>query len=468
MSDKKAKDLLKKLEYEPKHAADSMSKSDWKKVESLREDYKKYLTACKTEREAADYMADLAKNAGYVEVTPDAEGGRLFQVYRNKTFMAAIIGEKSVEEGVNLVISHIDAPRLDLKQRPMYESCNLALAKTHYYGGIKKYQWVTRPLALHGIAFTRDGNAVPLVIGEKPDDPVLTVLDLLPHLAKKAQYGKKIEEAIVAEKLNVVFGGMPYGESKEKNRFKANLLSILHRDYDLTEEDLVSAELEIVPAGEARDVGLDRGFIGAYGQDDRICAYTSFAALLDSEKQGRTQVIACMDKEEIGSYGNTGAQGRFLLDFLGELLAREGKTDERAIRRAMANSLVLSGDVTAAVDPDWQEVHEKRNAAFTGFGLVLTKFTGSRGKAGASDASAEFLSRIRNLFNDTDVAWQPAEMGKVDEGGGGTVAHYVAAHGAEVLDCGPALLSMHSPMEIVHILDFYMTYKGYKAFLEKV
>lgn len=462
----KAKDLEKKLATSDVHACDVMTAKDWEIAEEIRERYKDFLSNCKTEREAARYLVDAAEKKGFTDVAEGAKGGKYFTLYKNKVAAFAVPGKVSVEQGVNMIITHLDSPRLDLKQKPLYEDCNIAMGKTHYYGGIKKYQWVTRPLALHGVAITEKGKKVEITIGEKASDPVFTVLDLLPHLSHKAQYGKKIEEAILGEKLNIVLGGLPYGEKKDKRRFKLTVLNILNEKYGLVEQDLVSAELEVVPAGPARDVGLDRAFIGAYGQDDRVCSYAGVEALFHSKPAKRAQVVICVDKEEIGSYGNTGAYARVVLDFLGSLLELEGKTDERSIRRAMANSNVLSGDVSAAVNPDWQEVHEKNNAAFAGQGIVMTKFTGSKGKSGANDANAEFIGLMRSLWNKHKVVWQYAELGKVDEGGGGTVALYLARHGAEVMDAGTGVLAMHSPFELVHVADFYMTFKAYKVFLD--
>jgi aspartyl aminopeptidase len=466
-SESKAKELSKKLERKSTHVWDALSTVDKKKLEALREDYKTFLSDSKTEREAATDLIQRAAAAGFKPVGPKTKSKKLYRLYKNKVVGFATLGKRSVADGVNMIIAHIDAPRLDLKQSPLYEDTNIALGKTHYYGGIKKYQWVTRPLALHGVAITSKGKSVPIVIGESDDDPVLTVLDLLPHLAKKAQYGKKLPDIVTGEKLNVVLGGIPYGAEGDKNRFKLTVLEILNKKYGLVEEDLISAEFEVVPAGPARDVGLDRAFIGGYGHDDRVNSFASFAALLEAKPGDKAQVVICVDKEEIGSYGNTGAGARFVLDFIGDLLEAEGVTGERAIRRAMAESKILSGDVTASINPDWQQVHEKMNAAFTGHGFVLTKFTGSGGKGGASDCSAEFVGEIRNLMNKNKIVWQAAELGKVDEGGGGTVAHYLARHGADVLDAGAPVLAMHSPFELVHVGDFYMTFKAYKVFLEK-
>lgn len=462
----KAKELEKQLAFKPKHVFDVLSKNESTQLEQIREDYKNFLTECKTERKAADDIERRAKEAGFVPFTSRGNSRRFYHKYRNKVIGLAASGKKSIEEGANIIISHLDSPRLDLKQRPIYEDNNLALAKTHYYGGIKKYQWVARPLALHGVVVNSDGKVLEISIGEQEGDPVFTVLDLLPHLARKAQYGKKIEDAVIGEKLNIVIGGTPYGEPKDKRRFRLAVLQNLNDRYGLVEQDLVSAEFEVVPAGSAKDVGLDRAFIGGYGHDDRVCSFTSVTALLKAKATDRTQVVFCVDKEEIGSFGNTGARARFVMDFIGELLELENKDGERAIRRALANSKVISADVAPAVNPDWKEVHDKWNAALAGHGIVVMKFTGSRGKSGASDANAEYVGELRNLWNRHKVLWQSAELGKVDEGGGGTVAHMLARYGADVLDAGPAVLSMHSPFELVHVGDVYMACKAYRAFLE--
>jgi aspartyl aminopeptidase len=465
---KTAKEVQKLLARKTHHVMDRLSGSEKKKMESLREGYKSFLSQCKTERESAAHIEKRAIAAGFKPASGKSKSKKFYSVYENKVIGLGVLGTESVEQGVNMVISHIDAPRLDLKGNPVYEDCNLALGKTHYYGGIKKYQWVSRPLAMHGVVILGNGSKIEVNIGESDDDPVFTILDLLPHLAKKAQYPKKLEEIVTGEKLNIVMGGIPYGtDAKGKNRIKLTVLDILNTKYGMVEEDLISAELEIVPAGKARDVGLDRAFIGGYGQDDRICAFTSASAIFETKPGKRAQVVLCVDKEEIGSFGSTGAGARVVLDFIGELLEKEGKTSERAIRRAMANSKILSADVNAAVNPDWQQVHDKRNAALTGHGICLSKFTGSRGKSGSSDASAEFVGEIRNLFNKHKVVWQAGELGKVDEGGGGTVALHLAKHGAQVLDAGVALLAMHSPMEIAHVGDLYSAFKAYKVFMEK-
>jgi len=470
MAKSKAYEQAKKnLAREIPLAYDAFSAAQKKSIEPFCDDYRHFLDVAKTERLAVVEIERLANQAGFQPLTAKAKGDKFLLTYRGKAAGLAVLGKESVEQGVNLVVSHIDSPRLDLKPNPLYEECNIALLKTHYYGGIRKYQWVTIPLAMYGVVVDKNGKMVEIAIGDDPADPCFTVLDLLPHLAANSQGTKKLNEAIPGEKLNVVIGGRPLGKAEDgKDRIKLNVLKLLHEKYGLIEEDFVSAELEIVPAGFARNVGLDGAFIGAYGHDDRVCAYTSLRALLDLEaKPQRTAVCFFMDKEEIGSTGNTGAEGRFLLDFLGELLAREGKDNERAIRRALANSQVLSADVNAAIDPDHQGVHDKHNAAVIGSGICLTKYTGVRGKAGSSDAHAEFIGKIRTILNAAKAPWQTGELGKVDEGGGGTVALFFARYGADVLDAGPALLAMHSPFELAHKDDVFSAYLCYKAFFAK-
>jgi aspartyl aminopeptidase len=361
----------------------------------------------------------------------------------------------------------MDSPRLDLKQNPLYEEMDLALMKTHYYGGIKKYHWLARPLAIHGVVMLKNGTSLPIVMGEKDSDPVFCISDLLPHLAK-AQATKKLSEAFEGEKLNILVGSLPIGDSKIKERFKLAILKTLNEQYGMTEEDFVSSEIEVVPSGPARDIGLDRSLIGAYGQDDRACVFTSLEALFATEKPRQNAVCLFFDKEEIGSEGNTGAKSRFFEDFVSDILEIEGiQSNERMLRKILFNSLMLSGDVNAGIEPDYQDVHEKRNAAKLGYGVCVTKFTGTGGKSGSSDASAEYMSIIRSTFNDNHIIWQTGELGKIDQGGGGTISKFLAIYGMDIIDCGPALLSMHSPFEISSKADIYMTYKAYNAFYKE-
>lgn len=431
--------------------------------------YKHFLDHAKTEREAVAYIKEKAIQKGFqpVDVASDirAASGRFFKIFRNKVIGLAVIGNQPVSTGSHIIASHVDSPRLDLKQNPLYEELDLALLKTHYYGGIRKYQWLARPLALHGKVITGSGDALDIIIGESEDDPVFTVSDLLPHLAAKIQGKKNIADAFEAEKLNLLSGSIPLGCDEIKDRFKLKVLEYLFETYGMTEEGFVSAEFEAVPAGRARDIGFDRSLIGAYGQDDRICAFASLEALLSLSGNQHTAVALYYDKEEIGSEGNTGAQSRFLEEFVSDLLIRSGRdASERNLRKTLMNSIALSADVNAAMDPDYQEVHEKRNAARMGYGICLTKFTGSGGKRGANDTSAEYVGAIRKLFNDNRIVWQTGELGKVDEGGGGTIAKFLATYGMEIVDCGPALLSMHSPFEVASKGDLLETFKAYSAF----
>ncbi|RPH90373.1 MAG: aminopeptidase, partial [Desulfobacteraceae bacterium] len=391
---------------------------------------------------------------------------RVFQTFKDKVLALAVLGKEPLAAGLRLIASHIDAPRLDLKQRPLYEEVDLAFFKTHYYGGIKKYQWLARPLALHGTVIKSNGEKIDLVIGEKPDDPVFTVSDLLPHLARKVQMEKKLSEAIEGEKLNILLGSLPLGPQEGKDRFRLAVMKILYDRFGMVEEDLISAELEAVPAEPARDVGLDRGIVGAYGQDDRVSAFCSLRAGLEVPPAKKNILLLFFDKEEIGSEGNTSARAQIIESFLERLFfLKKEPFSRKVLVRTLAETRALSADVAGALDPDYQEVHEKRNAPRLGYGLCLTKFTGSGGKYGSSDAHAEYLFWVRSLFNHQEVIWQTGELGKVDEGGGGTIAKFLAALGMDILDCGTPVLSMHSPFELVSKADLYMTYKGYKAFL---
>lgn len=428
--------------------------------------YLSFLNMVKTEREAVDFISRAALSRGFEpleQVTSISPGQKLLIRSKGKVCGLAIIGE-DLEAGFNLVASHIDSPRLDLKPRPLYEMDGLALFKTHYYGGIKKYQWLALPLALHGIVVKKDGSVVNIVLGEANDDFTFTITDLLPHLAKD-QMDKKMSEAIKGEDLNIIVGSRP-GHS-EKDPIKQQIAELIKEQYGLEEDDFVSAELQLVPALAAREIGLDRSMIGAYGQDDRICAYTSMIAALEVEKPTRTALSLFVDKEEIGSTGNTGLQSLIIENITAEILHKAGKSDYYTVRKALAGSSALSADVNAAIDPNYPEVFEKMNCSFLGQGIALSKYTGSRGKYDSNDANPEFLAKIRKLLDDRQVVWQVGELGKVDLGGGGTVAQYMARYGMEVLDCGVALLGMHSPFEVASKADVYMAYRTYKAFLQE-
>ncbi len=458
---------LEELMWKRRPVWDVVTDEEKKLIMRFAESYREFLSTHKTEREVVKFALEEAGKAGF---KPIEEGGdKVIIVNRHKAAAVVKIGKKPVREGVRIVAAHIDVPRIDVKQNPLYESTasSTALLDLHYYGGIKKYQWVARPLAIHGVVVKQDGRVVELNIGDNPGDPVFTIEDLLPHLAHKAQYGKKIDDAVPGEKLDLIVGSIPLPDDKEaKNRLKLFVLKLLDEKFGIREEDFMSAELEVVPAGPAYDVGIDSSMIGGYGHDDRICAYTALKAVIDAESPEWTSIALLFDKEEIGSDGNTGAQSRFTEHVIARLLDLQGELDYRNLMDALIGSQALSADVTAAVDPMWKEVHDTKNAAVLGYGLPIMKYTGRGGKYSANDAHAEFVALVRRIFNENGVIWQPAGLGKVDEGGGGTVAKFLAKYGMDVIDAGPALLSMHSPFEIASKADLWMAYKAYKAFFE--
>ncbi len=461
--EKEFKKLQEKLLYKSPHVWDKLDPDEKKALETLAQDYRNFISQAKTERECAEEICKLLEKRGF---HPESTT-RFYKVFRNKLVVAVVAGRKPLNEGIRLIASHIDSPRLDLKLHPLFEEYEMAYFKTHYYGGIKKYHWVAMPLALHGVVVKEDGEVMKIVIGEDPEDPVLTICDLLPHLARKVQGEKKLREAIPGEKLNVLVGGLPLPDSEEKERVKLAILQLLNARYGLVEEDFISAELEIVPAGQAREVGLDRAFIGGYGQDDRICAFTSLAAILNLEAPLYTSIALFLDKEEIGSDGNTGAKSRILEKIYFDLLKIfRASVSADMVLEMFLGTRAISADVTAGIDPFYQEVHEKLNDAKMGHGVVVTKYTGHGGKYAANDAHAEYVGWLRRVLNRARVIWQAASFGKVDEGGGGTVAKYLAYHGMDIIDMGPPLLSMHSPFEVCHKGDLYMTYRAYKAFFE--
>ncbi|MCD6461927.1 MAG: aminopeptidase [Thermoplasmata archaeon] len=449
----------------------TMSKTERKKAFSFAEGYKEFMSRVKTEREAVDYIKAEAEKHGfkpYEEIRRATPGTRFYITHKGKAAALVVMGKRDPLEGVRIVGAHIDSPRLDLKQNPLYEDgdTNLALFKTHYYGGIKKYQWANIPLALHGVAYTKDGKKVEIAIGEEPGDPVFTVCDLLPHLARGEQAKRTMPQVIKGEELNILVGSMPVDDEEVKNQVKMWVLDYLNREYGLVEEDLTSAEIEAVPAGPARDVGFDRSMVGSYGQDDRISAYTALEAIFEVEKPEYTAVAMFFDKEEVGSDGTTGAQSRLPEQVVGDILAlKHPEYRYSHLRKALMNSKVLSADVNAGVNPTFKSVHEISNASRMGYGVVITKFTGSGGKYSANDATAEFATEIRLLFNKHKIPWQLGELGKVDEGGGGTIAKFLSKYNMDVIDCGAALLSMHSPFEISSKADLYYTYLAYKVFL---
>ncbi len=454
--------------FKPRLVWDALSPRERKEVHWFAENYKEFLNRAKTEREAVSEIERRARERGFQPLDNAAPHDRCYKAHRNKAIGLAVMGKRPLREGIKILVSHLDAPRLDLKQNPLYEEVDLAMCKTHYYGGIKKYQWVCRPLALHGKIIRGDGSELDLTTGESDSDPVFTIADLLPHLAHKTQYEKKLNEAIVGEKLNVLAGSIPDPDTKAQERVKLQILSYLYKKYKLVEEDFISAEIELVPAGKARDIGWDMSLIGAYGQDDRVCAYASLDAICRISTPRTTALALFLDKEEIGSEGNTGAKSRFLEEMVASLLRSRGeKVEDTVLRETLMNAHAISADVNAAMDPDYQEVHEKRNAARLGYGVCISKFSGSGGKYASSDANAEYVGIIRRLFNRHGVVWQTGELGKVDEGGGGTVAKFLAGYGMEIIDCGTALLSMHSPFEIASKADVFMTGKAYRVFLSE-
>ena len=465
MSDE-IKELKKKLLSTKKNGYDVLSKEELTNMETYCDSYKAFLDAGKTERLCAREAIRLAEEAGYRPYRREMEvksGDKLYVCNRGKAVLLAHIGEKPLSEGAQIAAAHIDAPRLDLKPNPLYEDAELAFFKTHYYGGIRKYQWVALPLELHGVVAMKDGSSVTVNIGADEGDPKLVITDLLPHLGAE-QSKKPLGSAVPAETLNLLLGSRPIGEEEDSGRVKLAVMKLLNEKYGITEDDFNSAELEAVPAANACDVGLDRSMIGAYGHDDRVCAYASLKALLDLEKTpAKTAVCVLADKEEIGSDGVTGMQSAAFDTFMEDLCAAQGV----ALRVCYEKSFCLSADVTAAYDPDFAEVYEKRNSAFLNRGVGLCKYTGARGKSGASDADAETIAYIRRIFDDAGVVWQIAELGKVDAGGGGTVAMYMANRNITTLDAGVPVLSMHAPFETVAKLDCYETYKGVKAVYEE-
>jgi aspartyl aminopeptidase len=466
LSKKELKQLKEQLFYKPKLVWDELSETEKSEVFQLGERYKNFLTRAKTEREAVVEIVSTARKHGFIDINEAEKGSRkVYAVNRGKGVALAVLGALSPAQGLRIVASHIDCPRLDLKQHPIYEDLDLVLLKTHYYGGIKKYQWVARPLAIHGKVILKNGKHIELRLGEENQDPVFTINDLLPHLARNVQYEKKLPEAIVGEKLNVLIGAIPHPAKEAEQRFKTAILAYLRDTYGIVESDLMTSELEVVPAGPARDLGFDRSMVGGYGQDDRACAFSSLEAICSLKNPRWTGLALFMDKEEIGSEGATSARSRFLADFLSDLFKLGGlEPREAAIRKALFLTKAISADVNGAMDPDYQEVHEKRNASLIGYGVSLCKFTGSGGKVGSSDADAEYLAWFREVMDKAGVVWQTGELGKVDEGGGGTIAKFLAEHGMEIVDVGTPVLSVHSPFEVSHKGDIYMTVKCYQAF----
>lgn len=459
---------------EKKNVWNSYSEEQLKEVEAFAREYMDFLDAGKTERECVDTLVNLIEKEGYVELNALLESGskikpgdKIYAVNMNKCLVMYQIGKKPMKEGMNILGAHIDSPRLDVKQNPVYEDSSIAYLDTHYYGGVKKYQWVAIPLSLHGVVVKKDGTTVEINVGDNEDDPVFFISDLLVHLAGE-QMEKKAAKVIEGEALDLIVGNIPV-KDKDKDAVTAGVLNILKESYGIEEQDFLSAELEIVPAGKAREAGFDRSMILAYGQDDRVCAYTSARAVLEvaGEVTDRTACCILVDKEEIGSVGATGMQSRFFENMTAELMELMGEYSELNLRRCLSNSTMLSSDVSAGYDPSYASCFEKKNSAFMGNGMVFNKFTGVRGKSGSNDANAEYMAHIREIMDGSDVVFQTAELGKVDVGGGGTIAYIMALYGMNVIDCGVAVLNMHAPWEATSKADVYETKRGYVAFLKK-
>lgn len=456
---------------ERKNAWNTYGKREISELEELNSNYIDFLSDCKTERECVKETVRQAREKGYKSLEeviekgqPLKQGDKVYAVCMNKTVALFNIGKIPMEQGMNILGAHIDSPRMDIKQNPLYESNNMAYLDTHYYGGIKKYQWVTLPLAIHGVVVKKDGTKVEVNIGEKDTDPVFCVTDLLIHLAGQ-QMEKNAAKVIEGEDLDILVGSIPL-EDKEKDAVKEGIIGILKNTYEMEEEDFMSAELEVVPAGRAREMGFDRSMIMAYGQDDKVCAYTSLAAMLETDKIDKTACCLLVDKEEIGSVGATGMQSKFFENTVAELLNLNGDYNELKLKRCLAHSRMLSSDVNAAFDPLYSDVFKNNSSSFLGSGVVFNKFTGSRGKSGSNDANAEYLAVLRNIMDNHNVHFQMSELGKVDAGGGGTIAYIMSLYGMEVIDCGVAVLNMHAPWEVTSKADIYETYKCYKAFLK--
>ncbi len=467
-----------------KSAWESYTAKQLKELEGLCGEYIDFISECKTERECVDHIVKTAEDAGYVELDKlikdkknIAAGDKIYSVWMNKSVAMFKIGKAPLDEGMNILGAHIDSPRLDVKQNPLYEDGGLAYLDTHYYGGIKKYQWVTIPLALHGVIVRKDGSTVIVNIGDNEDDPVFFVSDLLIHLAQE-QMEKKAAKAVEGEALDIIIGSKPLvikgsaakkeqaEEKKSKEKIKSNILEILKDVYNVSEDDFVSAELEVVPAGRARETGFDRSMILGYGHDDRVCAFPSFKAMLDSSDVERTACCILVDKEEIGSVGATGMKSHFFENMLAEIMNLMGDYSELKLRRTLASSCMLSSDVSAGFDPSYASVFEKKNSAYLGSGVVFNKYTGSRGKSGSNDANAEYIAYLRNILDADKVRYQTAELGKVDAGGGGTIAYILALYGMNVIDSGVAVLNMHAPWECISKADLYEAYRCYNAFLK--
>lgn len=459
-------ELKEKLFKNNKSGWETVDSEKRNKIEDISTKYMNFLNRAKTEREFIKRARELANNNGYrdiMEFETLKPGDKIYFINREKSMYLAIIGENSIENGIHIIGSHVDSPRLDLKPNPLYEDTGFAYFKTHYYGGIKKYQWTAIPLSIHGVIAKTNGEKVEINIGEDEADPIFTITDLLPHLAQE-QMEKKLKNGIDGEDLNLLVGSMPYNDAKGTDRVKLNILNLLNQKYGITEEDLTSAEIELVPAFKARTLGLDGSMIAAYGQDDKVCAYTSLQAMMELDNVKNTAVCILSDKEEIGSMGNTGMESHMFDFFISEILNKLGVNRPNLLDKVFCFSKMLSSDVDAGFDPMYASVSDKTNAGFLGKGISLNKYTGARGKSGASDANAEYVAWVRNILEKNDIRYQVAELGKVDVGGGGTIAYIIANKGADVIDCGVPVLSMHAPYEVTSKYDVYSAYETYKAF----
>ena len=459
-------ELKEKLFNTKKDGWESITESQKEEIFNLSKKYMDFLNVAKTEREFIKQAKKLAIDNGYRDIAEFEAlkpGDKVYFINREKSMYLAIIGEKSVEEGLHIIGSHVDSPRLDLKPNPLYEDTGLAYLKTHYYGGIKKYQWTTIPLSMHGVIVKTNGEKVEINIGEDESDPIFTITDLLPHLAQD-QMEKKLKNGIDGEDLQLLVGSIPYDDSKVSEKVKLNILNLLNQKYGITEADLTSSEIELVPNFKARSLGFDESMVAAYGQDDKVCAYTSLAAMMELENVKNTAVCILSDKEEIGSMGNTGMESHMFDFFISEILNKLGANRPNLLDKVFCFSKMLSSDVDAGYDPIYASVSDKHNAGFIGKGISLNKYTGARGKSGASDANAEYVAWVRNVLENNDIKYQIAELGKVDIGGGGTIAYILANKGADVIDCGVPVLSMHAPYEVTSKYDIYSAYRTYKAF----
>lgn len=465
------KRLEQELSYKREYLFDVYDRSTVQTAYSFAEDFKNYLDTAKTEREAVQYGISLLSNLGFVDVASKENlvaGDKVYYDVNSKGLMAAVIGEESITGGVNILGAHIDSPRFDIKPNPLYESEGLSYLKTHYYGGVKKYQWTNIQIALHGVATTKDGTQVEIIVGEDENDPVFMFSDLLIHLSRD-QLNKTASKVVEAEEFNLLIGGRPVAHKDVNNRFKLGILQILNERYGLTERDLITAELTAVPAGKARDLGFDRSMVAGYGQDDSACAFPALRAVAAQSNPKKTSVLLLTDKEEIGSYGNTGAQSQSYENFLIELFVKtEDEYNELAFVKMLEKSNMLSSDVTAGYDPNFSSAFDKNNSPLIGKGVAFCKYTGSGGKSGASDANQEYFDQVTRVMDNNNIPWQTGELGKVDQGGGGTIAHFLAARGINVLDAGVPVLSMHAPNEISHKLDMYNCYQVYTTFLEQM